>query len=239
MTKNVYTSIIIDNELHCIETLKYEIGANCNNVEIISTHQDALGGIKAINDSKPDIVFLDIELDNATGFQLVENLSFRDFHLIFTTAYDQYTIEALRIKAADYLLKPVSGKSLVECLNRIIQTSTNSTAQPPKEVQKMSLATGSSTLFIDPLSIKYITADGNYAKVYMSDGCEHHASRSLKQLEEELNGDNFVRVHKSYLINLKHMKAHHKADGGFLEMSDGQLIPLSKVSIKDITEKLR
>lgn len=232
-------AIIIDDERHCIETLRYELTAHVPEIELLKTHQDTLDGIKSINDLKPDIVFLDIELNDISGFQFLDHLSYLDFHLIFTTAYDQYAIEALRVKAFDYLMKPVSGAHLRTCIDRLIaemnEKDADALSQANSEsLNKLALPVGSSSIFVDPEGILKVQADGNFSVLTMSTGQEYYISKSLKEMERLLQAPPFIRVHKSHIVNVKEISAYHKADGGKIEMSDQSKMSITLVSIDDI-----
>lgn len=239
MTQPNLRAIIIDDERHCIETLRYELTSHVPEIEILKTHQDTLDGLKSINDLKPDVVFLDIELNDISGFQFLDHLSFLDFHLIFTTAYDQYAIEALRVKAFDYLMKPVSGAHLRTCIDRLIadinEKDEDGLSQSHAEgVNKLALPVGSSSIFVDPIGILKVQADGNFSILTMSTGQEYYISKSLKEMERLLHAPPFIRVHKSHIVNAKEISAYHKSDGGKVEMSDQSTVPITMVSIEDI-----
>lgn len=246
MTETQFSAVIIDDEKHCIETLRYELERHCPEVKLISMHQDTLGGLKAINNHKPDIVFLDIELSETSGFDLLDSLSYLDFKLIFTTAYARYAIDALRVKAFDYLLKPVSGKDLRECIDRLkselVLQDINREGFDIVDMSivegKVVMPVGNSSVFMLRDEIIRVQADGNFSIVYLKGQKEHYVSKSLKQVEQTLNHPNFLRVHKSHIVNVNSVVAYHKSEGGRIEMSDSSKLPISKVSISDIIKRI-
>jgi two-component system LytT family response regulator len=204
-----------------------------------STVEEALQGIKKYN---PNIVFLDIQMKGETGFDLLNRLPEIDFALIFTTAFDKYAIKAFRFNAIDYLLKPIVTEELVEALNkvkgRIASSQPASKEQvkqlyqdiksPPKVHDKIAIPTSEGFMFIPVNEIIYCHANSNYTEFHLADKRCIVSGYTLKQYDEILTAQSFFRAHRSYLINLAHVKLYRRGEGGQIEMSNGHEIELAR-----------
>jgi two-component system LytT family response regulator len=204
-----------------------------------SSVQEALEGI---NEHKPNIVFLDIQLKEETGFDLLNRLPKIDFALIFVTAYNQYALKAFRFNAIDYLLKPIIPEEFIDAVNkvkqRIASTKTDSKRlvdqlykdiQDPKKVHdKIAISTSDGFNIIPINEIIYCHAISNYTRFHLADKKSILSSYTLKQYDELLTTQSFFRAHRSYLINMAHVKMYKKGDGGEIVMSNGDEIELSR-----------
>jgi two-component system LytT family response regulator len=204
-----------------------------------STVEEGLRGIKEYN---PNIVFLDIQMKGETGFDLLNRLPEINFALIFTTAFDQYAIKAFRFNAIDYLLKPIVKEELIEAVNKVKQQTLSAQPvskiqveqlhkdikNPPKIHDKIAIPTGEGFIVIPVNEIVYCHADGNYTKFYLTDKKCILSSYTLKQYDEILTTQSFFRAHRSYLINLAHVKMYRRGEGGEIVMSNGYEIELSR-----------
>ncbi|MEM9547102.1 MAG: LytTR family DNA-binding domain-containing protein [Bacteroidota bacterium] len=232
-------TIIIDDEQHCIQTLLWQLEQMDNTIEIVATCNNAKEGVTAIKKLNPDLIFLDIEMPQINGFQLIKQFEKVDFEIIFTTAYDQYAVEAFRISAMDYLLKPIRSDHLKEALERILQKSTN-LIQDKVDIlmhnfeaqssgkKKLALPSMDGLEFIQIEDIMYCEAVRNYTKLVMTNGKKSIASKTLKEIEKILLIHDFCRVHKTYLINLRHVKKYMRGDGGYAVMVDDTAINISR-----------
>lgn len=229
--------IIIDDEKHAIITLQHLL-QKFDDVEILETIQDSSKAKAIIEDKKPDLLFLDIEMPILNGFELLQEFEELNFKVIFTTAYDQYAIKALKINALDYLLKPIDLDELRNALDKYVTneifTSNEQIAQLTQfNISQMSetlaLSTQKGLVFIKIKDIMYFEADGSYTHVYMSEGQQHLVSKSLSNFEEVLQ-DNplFFRSHKSNLVNLNFIKQYIRGEGGELIMQNDKSIVLSR-----------
>ena len=232
-------AIIVDDELTAIKSLKWEIENFCTDIEVCDSFISPTEAISAINYIKPDCVFLDIEMPEMDGFQLLEKLQFRDFDLIITTAYDSYALKAFKESAIDYLLKPVDSDDLVKSVSKI-QANKSKNALG-KELQmalsnfssntvpkKIALSLAGKTIFVVPEEIMYCKSDGNYTTIFFKGDKKEMLSKKLKDVELMINNASFCRVHNSYLVNINHIKAFVKVDGHHIVLENEVSIPVSR-----------
>ncbi len=231
--------ILIDDEANSLAILEYEIKSTSPDIEIVAKITDARKAAALIDDLKPNIVFLDIEMPWLSGFEVLDQLTFLDFNLVFVTAYDQYAIKAFKYLAFDYLLKPVSSIELDNTLKRIQNKNDVQQSSELKDIIGFLKDGGSKSGRIPFPTLKGIEfyhadeiisckADSNYTEIYTTNGKKVVISKTLKSIEGILNNDQFLRVHQSHLINLDFLIAYVKEDGGYLKMSDNRIVPLSR-----------
>lgn len=232
-------AIIVDDELSAIKSLQWEIESFCKGIEICESFTDPIDAISAINYIKPDCVFLDIEMPEMDGFQLLQNLKFRDFDLIITTAFDNYAIKAFKESAIDYLLKPIDSDDLIKSVDKIkVNKNKNLLGKELKIVlaginhqlnfNKIQIPLAGKTIFVGIEDIIYCKSDGNYCEIYFKDGKKEILSKKIKDVEELINNANFFRVHNSYLVNINFIKEFVKSDGQYLVLENGKSIPISR-----------
>ena len=241
-------AIIVDDEFSAIKSLKWEIEKFCKGIEVSNYYTNPVDAIEGINLLKPDCVFLDIEMPEMDGFRLLRHLRFRDFELVFTTAYDNYAIKAFKQEAIDYLLKPVDTDDLLTAVERIRQKkSKNMIGEELKKMiselrqnedHKIPLSFANKTLYVNTGDITYCKSDGNYTEVNLKDGGQEVISKKLKDVEELIGNMNFVRVHHSYLVNMDYIKEYVKIDGQYLILEDGSNIPVSRSKKADLLHLL-
>ena len=244
-------AIIIDDELDAIESLKWEINRYCKNIEILDTFSEAEEAISAINYLKPDCVFLDIEMPEMDGFQLLSKLKFRDFDLVITTAYDNYAIQAFKESAIDYLLKPIDHTDIEKVSQKILKNKQKNNlgeelkealrVMAPKEklIQKIPFPLQGKTIFIPLEDILYCKSDGSYTTVFIKSGEKHLLSKKIKDVEKLCNSKQMIRVHQSYLVNATYIKEYIKSEGYYLVLDNGESIPVSKANRKYLQEVIR
>ncbi len=233
-------AIIIDDELNAREMLEWLIKTWCKEVEVVAMCTSAEEGLKSIQEQQLDIVFLDIEMPHMNGFEMLEKLNGdHSFELIFTTAYDQYAIRAFRYSAFNYLLKPIDHDDLRLTVERILQKKHQAMrgqldllmehmkAFRPS-VQRIALSTGDGLRFVKTDEIIYCQAESNYTQVKLVTGESILVSKTLKDIDETLSGDNFFRVHNSFVINLNQIKKFVRGEGGYVLMNDGQQITIAR-----------
>jgi two-component system LytT family response regulator len=235
------TCVIVDDEKQSRNTLKEEITALQNSYTIIGEADSVVTAIHAINTLQPDVVLLDIELGDGTGFDVIEGVKNASSKIIFVTAYNQYAIKAFRINAVDYLLKPINSKHLQDALQKAIPiTSPNIQALKFRNTnqQRISFATadGYSLHLID--DIIHCESENNYTHVFLRNSEPLFISKTLKELEELLIDFGFERVHQSHLINLKYLKKYMNKDGGYVVLQDDTRIPVSQRKKTQLIEKL-
>jgi two-component system LytT family response regulator len=243
------TAIIIDDEKRARVTLQLLLQEYCPTISLVADCENLPEGIKAIRKHNPTIVFLDIEMPGHSGLELLDFFDENeiDFSIIFTTAYNQYAIQAFKFSAIDYLLKPINPTQLVEAIKRLeksIQKFEN--FQVLKEnisrenLTKIAVPSGNSLIFIDTAKISYIKGEGAYSEVFCNTGLKNLVSRNLKNFEDILCIDNrFLRVHKSYIVNLEQVVSFNKSDGGSLSLEDKSQIPVSPEKTQLLLEKIK
>lgn len=231
-------AIIVDDEQNARDTLNYLINTYCEDrVKVVYQAQNVEEGIKSIGLYNPDIVFLDIKMKNETGFDLLEKLDEINFSLIFTTAYDQYALSAFKFSAVDYLLKPIEIKALEDAVEKAQSKANRGSAyanfihnqgmSKPTDF-KIAISTTSELVFIPISEIVYCRAEKGYTYFYLTDNKREISTRNLKYYEELLEQYGFLRIHNSSLINLKEVKKYHKGEGGYVLMSNGDELDVSK-----------
>jgi two-component system LytT family response regulator len=233
------TAILIDDEESNVSSLKEKINRHCRELNIIALCYNAADGIEAINSLQPDIVFLDIEMPVMNGFLLLQNVTFKKFELIFTTAYDHYAIKAIRFSALDYLLKPIEIEDLKNAVNRATEKRTTPTsahqldillenlAIKPNSFQKIAIPTTDGLQFIKISDILYLEANMNYTYVATASK-KFIVCQTLKIFEEMLPADTFIRIHNSYIINKNFVEKYIRGEGGQVVLSNGIALDVSK-----------
>lgn len=232
--------LIIDNEDNIRYLLKQLLQDILEEDNAVFEANGVATGIAAIATIKPDIVFLDIEMDDGTGFDLLQQLSQINFQLIITTAHNKYAIDAFKVSAIDYLLKPIATADLLNSLVKAkAQISQNSLQQQVKILlnqltqntnieKKIVLKDVESTYFVNVKNILYCQAQGTYTKFYFNNNSPVLVSKNLKEYESILEPMGFIRTHHSYLINPTMVKAFDKKSTGNLILEDGSTIPVSQ-----------
>lgn len=240
-------AIIVDDEPYCSESLVALLERYCPDVNVAGVFNNGSDALTVIRQQQPDLVFLDVEMPKMNGFEMLEQLPAINFNLIFTTSYDKYALKAIRFSAIDYLLKPIDREELQRAVQKIIQRSSNPIAQQLEILMKkmnnssptlgkiaMPTMEGLQMITID--SIVSCESDSNYTIVLMKNKQKLIVSRTLKDIEEMLEDHGFVRVHHSHLVNLNEIEKYVKGEGGYLVMSDGTTVDVSR-SKKEILMK--
>lgn len=245
-------AVIIDDETDSIDTLKWKLDNYCTDVEVVASFDDPAEGVSYLKASPPDLLFLDIEMPMLTGFDVLEELgSDISFDIIFTTAYDNFGIQAVKFSALDYLLKPVQNKDLKEAIEKHLKKSgrkvlteqIDSLLDNVRENKKgrrgkIALASKESIEFVDPGDIVACEANSNYTNVYLCEGKKRVISKTLKEFEEMLIPFDFFRAHNSHLINLNHVREFIRGDGGYLVMENKMKVPVSKNKKEELLQLL-
>lgn len=233
-------AVIIDDEINGVKSLELTIATFNKDVEVVNSTTDPVEGIEMINSSRPDVVFLDISMPKLNGFEMLEKLEYKDFHLIFTTAYKKYALQALKQEATDYLLKPVDARELNKAVEKVKQNMAEKSRRPDifqllKEIAgmqclKVHLPTKSGTEYVTPNDIVYIEADSNYSKVFLTNGSTVNVTNALKEYEQLLCTKElfFIRVHKSFIINLNYVTRYLRENGGSVVVKGNITIPISR-----------
>ncbi|MFK8037143.1 MAG: LytR/AlgR family response regulator transcription factor [Crocinitomicaceae bacterium] len=243
---------IIDDEKHCSDSLKWQLEQCAFDViEITHIFNDPLIALEHLNKEQPQVVFIDVSMPNLNGFDLLKRIDNITFEIIFTTAFDQFAIQAFRICALDYLLKPIREEDLISAISKIKPTDQ---AELIKQQQlkilfeslqmkinvpkKIALPTFDGFEFVETQEISHIIADGNYSKVHFSDEKPILVSRSMKELEQTLPTTAFLRIHQSHIINLSKLKKYFRGDGGYVILENDIRLPVSRGRKQDLIDKI-
>ncbi len=224
-------AIIVDDEPRARRILEELLREYCPEVEVLTTADDVPNAVKAIQKHKPDIIFLDIEMPQYTGFQLFEFFEDIDFEVIFTTAYREYALQAFQVEASDYLLKPIQIELLMQAVQKVqkrIESKKNPTQNAPT-INKITVPIAEGLLFLEPNEILTLKAEGSYTNVCLSSGKKVLVSKNIKFFEDILlKQPLFFRPHRSHIINLNFVKQYLRQDGGIIVMENGEEITLSR-----------
>lgn len=242
------TAIIIDDELKGRIALSQKLHDYCSDVRLIGEAESGEEGIKLIEKLKPEIVFLDIEMPRMNGFDMLLQLQQKNFDLIFTTAYDQYAIKAIKYAAFDYLLKPIDIEELKLAVSKSNNLQNRNTEKKlevldrnlhgKSNLNRIAISSMDGLLFFNITDIVHLEAISNYTSIYFINHPKLIASRTLKDFEDLLPPDIFFRTHHSYLVNLNYIKRYIKGDGGQIEMLDGTYIDVSRRKKKDFLKEM-
>ncbi len=244
-------AVIVDDEQLAIESLQWEIENFSQDVKVVETFTNPKEAVSGINYLKPDLVFLDIEMPEIDGFQLLQLLDYKNFDLIITTAYNQYAIQAFKANAIDYLLKPVDPDDLIQAVEKVkkrhgsdfatknIETVLNKFVKNNLEQhKKVPLPLNQKIIFVNPDDILYCKSDGSYTTVFMRNGDDYLVSKSIGYIEDLLPKNQFIRIHKSYIVNLHEIKELIKHGNGEIILTNDKIIPISRTHRKQVLEAL-
>jgi two-component system LytT family response regulator len=231
-------TIIIDDEVLMRQTLEKLVHEHCRNVKLVARADGVRTGIEAIRKHQPDLVLLDIRLEDGTGFDLLRQLEPVDFKVIFITAYDEFAIKAIKFSALDYLLKPVEPEELMQAvdkaeklvlkeLNNQLRVLTDNMQQGNVASRKIILKTFDNVHLVRIGDIIYCESDDNYTTFHLLNHSQIMMSNTLKDYEEMLGDYGFFRVHKSFLVNLAHIVRFEKAEGGNVILANQAVVPVS------------
>ena len=241
----INTLVVDDNEKARIALIS-DIDDYCETINVVGQAGSVEEAFKVCIKTKPELIFLDIKMGDGTGFDLLEKLKSIDFQLyqvIFTTAYDEYALQAFKYAALDYLLKPVSAEDLLRAVNRIsvkVERDYSEISNPYTSKQKkLAIAEHDRIHMIDIGDIISLEADKNYTKFEINGKKNIVASKNLKHYEELLDSNLFLRVHHTYLANAQHINQFVKNEGNYLIMSNGNTIPVSARKKDAVVKRLK
>lgn len=224
-------AIIIDDIENARISLKADLLDYCPDVEVVGEAEGVVSGVKAIKELNPDVVFLDIQMNDGTGFDLLEILPEVNFKLIFTTASNEFAIKAFKFSAVDYLMKPIDPIELREAVSKA-SFDFNFGVETLKHnlnngIERIALNSQDKIIVIKVLDIVRLESSGSYTLFYTKQGEQILVTKTLKEYDALLSDQGFIRVHQSHLINLDAVKEFVKNDGGYIKMLDGSDIPVS------------
>lgn len=242
-------AIIIDDERHSCDALKMLIDKSCPQIHVATICYSGADAIEKIRELRPELIFLDIEMPNMNGFQMLEQIPKIDFEIIFTTSYDQYAITAFKFSALDYLLKPVDREELEKAVQKISKKINPGISQqlgillqkinhPSVPVQRIALPTMQGLEFVPVDSIIHCSSSNNYTEFFLADKKKLLVSRTLKEAEDMLTDHAFLRVHHSHIVNLNAITRYVKGEGGYLIMADGSTVDVSRSRKELLMQKI-
>lgn len=242
------SAVIIDDEQKGRFALRQKLNDYCPTVQVVAEAADGEEGLLAIEKHQPQIVFLDIEMPRMDGFGMLHRLKQKNFHLVFTTAYDQYAIKAIKYAAFDYLLKPVDIEELQTAIAKMNGPAAPNTQkldvleghlQGKHPLNKIAIPTTEGLLFFNLAGIVHLEAQSNYTAIHFTDRPKLIASKTLKEFEDLLPVDTFFRTHHSHIINLNFIKRYIKGDGGQLELTNGAYVDVSRRKKEEFLKLIR
>ncbi len=244
-------AVLIDDEISNVENLRTLLEKHSPQVTIIATAQNVSDAVDAIEKHLPNLVFLDIQMGDKTGFDVLKLLPSRNFEVIFVTAYDQYGIQAVKFAALDYLLKPIDIEELMHAVNKAEHKLTTQTQTSQLDFLLQQLKKSETNLSKIALQmqgeIRYVAlseiirceADNTYTHFFLSSGEKILVSKSLKEYADLLHPNGFLRTHQSHLVNPKYVKSWLREDGGILLLLSGEKIPISKPNKNNVKQALQ
>lgn len=239
--------VIVEDEEMARRVLKSLLAQYCQDVMVCAEADDVVSGKTMIENFRPDLVFLDIEMPGGSGFKLLSSIENIDFEVVFITAYEQFAIKAIRHDALDYILKPIDPKELVAAVEKVKEAKYKKTLKKqydnllknldPEQlvVRKISISTSDKIHLINVDDIIRCESDNYYTKIFFKDGNSLLVSKTLKEMDQKLEEYDFVRTHKSHLVNMRCIKNFIK-DEMMVVMTDGTKVPVSKRKKENILE---
>jgi two-component system LytT family response regulator len=247
-------TIIIDDEPSAVSVLSTLLQKYCHDdVDLLASANSPDEGKKLIEQLHPDLIFLDVEMPGMTGVDLVRSFNAPTFRVVFVTAYDAYALEAFRVSAVDYLLKPIGSEDVIKVIQKIKNDVRNELGKLSQQLQhldkvlnnhsdnsdqKIGIAMSDKIVFINYNNIIYCEANGSYTHVYLTDGQKLVSSKSLGEFEAQLSNNRFFRIHHHFLVNLNQVKQFQRNDGGYVIMDNGRQLEVSQRKKKDFLEAL-
>jgi two-component system LytT family response regulator len=252
ITPKMLRTLIIDDEPPVRETLRNLLHKTCPQVNLVGEANSVASGITAIREKAPDLLLLDIKMNDGTGFDLLEHFENIPFKIIFVTAHEEFALRAFSFSAIDYLLKPINPEKLAEAVIRAevitrqafniqLDALRDNMENPGNQNKKIILKNQESIFLLNTNDIIHCRSEGSYTVFETSDNQNILVSRNLKEYDDLLAGSGFLRVHRSHLINLRHIKRFDKQEGGYVVMSNNHQIPVStsgRERVLELFEKL-
>ena len=252
LAQHALKAVLIDDEKSSLRSLLFELNAYCPDVVVIGQFNDPVEASSALRDLKPDLVFLDIEMPEMNGFDLLQSLPEIGFDVIFVTAYDQFAMRAFDFNAIDYVLKPVRKTKLIQAVQKVVDKQQRGfepaqlealvqniqVQSPANHIQSIALPTSEGFSMVNISDITYLQAESNYTWVYLQSGQKHLVSRTLKDFVGMLDFPQYFRPHKSYLVNLNHLDKYVRGQGGYLVLKNGTHVPVARAQKPELMRVL-
>lgn len=242
-------SFIVDDESHNIENLTHLLQTHCPNIKVVGSAISIKEALTGIRTTKPDLLFLDIRLNNETGFDLLQQIVHSPIEVIFITAYDQYGVQAIKFAALDYLLKPVDSDELIKAVQKAAETLSYKKQNEQLlflvqelsagKTKKIALPTQEAIRYVEVAAIVRCEASNNYTYIFLQDGEKILIAKTLKEYADLLPSTEFLRTHQTHLVNRNYIKSWLKEEGGMLLLTNGTTIPVSRVNRERIRTALK
>lgn len=241
-------TIVIDDQEFCTEVIKDMLADENPETEVCAVCHSGKDGMKAISKHRPDLVILDVEMPEMTGFEMLQKIKEVDFDVIFTTSFDKYSIEAIRFSAMDYLLKPVVPYELKAAIDRVIKNQDKNLSkkisslfrnltETRKNIDQIAIPSSDGLVFISVSEIVHCESDSNYTTLFMKSKEKIIITKTLKEVETLLEGTDFFRIHNSHLINMKHIRKYIRGNAGYVIMSDGASLNIARNKKEDFLKQ--
>ncbi|MEO6813211.1 MAG: LytTR family DNA-binding domain-containing protein [Ginsengibacter sp.] len=238
--------IIIDDEQDSVKLLQWQLSEYCPQVKVVGTYTSTVNALSGIEMLQPNLVFLDIEMPVMNGFEMLEKVLHTNFSLVFVTAYNQFALKAFRFNALDFLVKPIDTKELIEAVSKaekVVAPTSSQLTMLQKQlrgeaVTKIAIPGQHGVNFVDLNEIVYVEASNNYSNLILTDSRHFLISKTLKDVQEVLEEEHFLRVHRQYIINLNHVK-HFNRNEGVLTMANGENIPVARNQKEHLIKKYK
>ncbi len=239
-------AIIVDDEPDAVHLLRMQLQQHCPQVQVVGSFTSSEKAQATMELQPPHLLFLDVEMPVMNGFELLEKLSPIDFSVVFVTAYNQFALKAFRFNALDFLVKPVDKDDLIAAVGkaeRQLKPTATQLSQLQKQfrgepVTKIAIPGQNGVSFVDLNEIVYAEASNNYSKLFLTDGRQFVISKTLKDVQEVLEEEHFLRVHRQYVINLNHVKSLNRNEG-LLTMDNGDHLPIARAQKERLVERYR
>ncbi len=241
-------AIIIDDEPNAVGLLELRLAQYCPQINVVAACTNSVKGVEAIKQHQPDLLFLDIEMPQMNGFQVLEAIGNISFSLIFVTAYDKFAVKAFKYSALDYILKPIETEELIEAVSKVEKRQRTHLEQVNHLKQQLSdhsqslpnqiaLPYQNGVKFVNIENILYAESDNNYTKFYLNDGKIYMVMRSLKEMQELLEDRGFLRTHRQYLVNIDQISKFVKGDLSYVVLSNSFQVPVSRNHREELIER--
>jgi len=240
-------AVIIDDVEQSRQTLADDLKVYCPEIKLVGSAENVNTGIQLIDQQKPDVVFLDVQLGDDLGFSILEKIKYKNFKVIFTTGSDRFAIQAIKFSALDYLLKPIDPDDLVIAVNKLKSTETvtehlnlliDNLKNINKAPKRIILNSADRVHVVHVNDIIRCESQGSYTLFYLLNKKEILVTRTMKEFEDMFDPNEFVRVHHSHLININYLKEYVKTDGGYAVMTDNAQVPVSVRKKEDLMKLL-
>lgn len=247
-------ALLVDDEMNNLENLKFLLENDCTGVEVAGMALNGQLAREWLQHNKADVVFLDISMPVETGFEMLEKITEHNFRVIFVTAHNEFAMQAIKASAVDYLLKPVNITELQQAVGKL-QVGLNNQQflkqnqelishlvknfTPGQNMVKIALPQLGGINFLDVNEIISMQADSNYTIIHKQDMQKSVVTKTLKDFEDILDGNQFVRIHKSHIVNLKYITEYSTADGGIVKMTDGNVWSISRRQLDMFLQKMK